>query len=165
MPVRLDLILRIDSETGRDNVIHRKVENPALVQQGARIAYERHGRIEIGIVLRRESGILVISNGLNPHWEPIYIRLQKYLYTIVSSPDLEHALGEINKEVRETFKDVAFLEPRAMALAIKIWNICEQHYGIDVDGSKPKDVRRTVAFLILKGDKPALDTATDILGG
>jgi hypothetical protein len=142
------------------NMKHRKEQHPNDLVEGSRIVYRSPGgqQIREGRFLRRESGILVVQVGNREE----YVQPDKYMYTMTVSIDFQEQIQTVRGVIQEVNGTIT---ERGLLLAAEVWTRCEQHYSIDVDGSKPKDVRRTIAFMILKGDKQTLDMAADLLGG
>lgn len=56
-----------------------------------------------------------------------------------------------------------FCQTHDESQAERYWSECERYYGIDHHGETTPCPLRKLAFLILKGDPMALDTARDIL--
>lgn len=150
--------------------MHRQKQQIYELQAGAYVAYHgtvRHfdapdeSEIFIGRFVRRETGLIVVEDTGGIHR---LVPSARYLYTLTASRDLRESLKTIRETVTSYFSD-GWMHSRALDLAIHIWCVCELNYGIDAEGSVPKDQVRQVAFLILKGDPIARDVATDILRG
>lgn len=150
---------------------HRTVQSLWEIKKGTTIEYrEGHwllngqeqtewGEILLGEFQGHECGCLRIKIGSSSRLIPA----EWYVASLMISPDLLHAAQQYRKKLVEQGMTAGNIRVY-VTMFIESWAVCEKYYGIDQEGSTPTDVRREVAFKILKGDPMMLDLASDIMG-
>ncbi len=151
---------------------HRVVQEHWEIKRGTTIEYREaeylinpqgvptlQGDPEIAECLGRANGCLCIKTVAGSRMIPE----NWYVCSLMISPDLRAALIIFrSKLVKQGISGHTLISQ--LTWFTQAWVLCEKVYGIDSEGSSPTDRRREVAFAILKGDPPALDMATDVLG-